>query len=234
MRNVAVAGLMALAAGAGVASASPVLIVNAGFETPALDDSGVIFSAPGWVTFGDAGTFDPHAAAFAAGAPEGENVAFASRGVTLFSQVLAATAQANTLHTLTMLVGNRLDTPFGGYQIDLWAGNTLLGRDDNSLLPDDGAFLVSTIQSFVAPGSAAIGSALEIRFRSLDWQIVFDDVRLDAVERRAVPEPGVAVLFFVACASLAVRRRVSQARPTAGAGGTKSSALRATPLPRRA
>jgi hypothetical protein len=189
------------------ANAAPVLIVNAGFEDPALDDSQAIFSLNSWIAGGDAGTFDPHAAALATGAPEGENVAFASHGGPTISQVLAATAQANTLYTLTMLVGNRLDADFGGYQAELWAGGTMLARDDNTLLPGDGQFLMSTVQYFVAAGDAVAGSALEIRFRSLAWQTLFDDVKLDAVTRE-VPEPSLlALLAFGGVAAVRRKRR---------------------------
>jgi hypothetical protein len=202
------AGLVALTlllAGS-AAHAAPVLIVNPGFETSILDDSGAVFTVPGWVNGGDSGVFDPHAAAFAAGAPEGENVAFSSHGAPTISQVLSSSAEANTLYTLTMLIGNRLDAPFGGYQTELWAGGIFLASDNNTLAPEDGAFLLSTLQYFLSAGDAAIGSALEIRFRSLGFQTVFDDVKLDATHR-AVPEPGLLSLMVLGATTLALRRR---------------------------
>lgn len=188
------------------ASAAPVLIVNAGFEAPSLVDSQAIFGVAGWVNVGDSGTFDPHPAALSAGAPEGDNVAFASYGSPTISQVLTTSAQANTLYTLTMLVGHREDTnSFGGYQAELWAGGTLLAQDNNSLAPAEGQFLLSTVQYFVASGDAAVGSLLQIQFRSLGYQTVFDDVRLDAIER--VPEPALLALLGLGCAAAARRRR---------------------------
>ena len=186
------------------AGAAPVSIVNAGFEAQSLDDSGAVFSAVGWLNGGDSGVFDPHADAFAAGAPEGENVAFASHGGPTISQILSAAAQANTLYTLTMLVGNRLDANFGGYQAELWAGGTMLAQD-GSQQPADGQFLLSTVQYFVAAGNPAIGSSLEIRFRSLGWQTVFDDVRLDATE--SVPEPTLLALLGLGGAAVVRRQR---------------------------
>ena len=200
--TIAVTMLVGLTTAAG---AAPVAIVNAGFETPSLVDSQAIFTVAGWVNSGDSGTFDPHAAALASGAPEGENVAFASHGSPTISQILGATAQANTLYTLTMLVGHRLDThSFGGYQSELWAGGTMLAQDNNSLSPPEGQFLLSMIQYFVAAGDPVAGSALQIRFRSLGYQTVFDDVRLDAVER--VPEP--ALLALLGVGGVAVARRI--------------------------
>jgi hypothetical protein len=185
-----------------VASAEPVMIVNAGFEEPSLKDSQAIFTVAGWANWGDSGTFDPHAAAFVSEAPEGENVAFASFGGPTISQVLGATAQANTLYTLTMLVGNRLDADFGGYQAELWAGGTMLARDNGSLSPAEGQFLMSTVQYFVAAGDPVAGSALEIRFRSLGFQTVFDDVHLDAV-----PEPALLALLGIGGVAVARRKR---------------------------
>ena len=163
-----------------------------------------LFNIDGWSSSGDSGVFNPDAGAFAAGAPEGDNVAFSSVGGPTIFQVLAATAQANTSYTLTMLVGNRLDAPFGGYQTELWAGGNMLAQDNGSQTPTDGQFLLSTVQYFVAAGDAAAGSALEIRFRSLGYQTVFDDVKLDATER--VPEPALLALLGLGGAA-AVRRK---------------------------
>ena len=201
--STAMSALALLATVTTAASAAPVSIVNAGFESQAIVDSAAVFIIDGWLNSGDSGVFDPHAGAFAAGAPEGENVAFASHGGPTISQLLSATAQANTSYTLTMLVGNRLDADFGGYQAELWAGGTMLAQDA-SQQPADGQFLVSTVRYFVAAGDPVVGSALEIRFRSLGWQTVFDDVKLDATER--VPEPALLALLGLGGAA-AVRRQ---------------------------
>ncbi len=202
-RGVLVALSLLLAAS--VAHAAPVLIVNAGFEDSILVDGEVDFAPLGWNSSGDSGAFNPDAAALTA-APEGQNVAFASWGSPTLSQELAITVEADTLYTLTLLVGNRLDADFVGYQAELWAGGTLLASDNNSLAPADDAFLLSTVQAFILAGDAAIGSTLEIRFRSLGYQTVFDDVRLDAT-RRAVPEPGLLSLLALGATMLAARRR---------------------------
>jgi hypothetical protein len=199
------AAMSVLASAVSSAGAAPVLIVNAGFEAATLDDSQAIFTLDGWVNSGDSGTFDPHAAAFAAGAPEGDNVAFASHGGPTISQVLDATAQANTLYTLTILVGNRLDADFGGYQTGLWAGGMLLAQDNGTQLPADGQFLLSTVQYFIAADDAAVGLPIEIRLSSLGWQTVFDDVRLDSAEQ--VPEPALLALIGLGVGETVRRRR---------------------------
>ena len=81
----------------------------------------------------------------------------------------------------------------------------MLAQDNNSLAPGDGQFLMSTVQYFVASGDAVAGSALEIRFRSLGFQTVFDDVRLDATER--IPEPALLALLGIGGVAVARRRR---------------------------
>ena len=92
------------------ASAAPVLIVNAGFEAPSLVDSQAIFSVAGWVSAGDCGNVrSARGRAFAPARLKGRTWRSASFGGPTISQMLTTTAQANTLYTLTMLVGNRLD-----------------------------------------------------------------------------------------------------------------------------
>jgi len=209
-------GLSVLAVVLGVASsaaAAPLFVANPGFENPVLADSGAVFVIPGWVSIGDAGVFDPHAAAYLTGAPEGENVAFSQLGGPdwggpIVSQVLGDALTANTLYTLTMLVGNRLDAPFAGYEIGLYAGGSLLANDFNTLAPGDGQFLLSTVQYFAAANDPLLGSLLEIQFRSLGRQANFDDVKVDAVTRQAdIPEPATLALVGAGALGALLRRR---------------------------
>ena len=81
----------------------------------------------------------------------------------------------------------------------------MLAQDNDSLFPAEGQFLMSTVQYFVASGDPVVGSLLEIRFRSLGYQTLFDDVRLDAIER--VPEPALLALLGLGCAAAARRKR---------------------------
>jgi hypothetical protein len=135
---------------------------------------------------GDGGTFNLTITQYPGQAPEGQNVADSSFFLAGFlpptiSQVLSDVLTANTLYTLQVEVGNRLDTPFPGYVVQLLAGGVLLAEDNNSLSPADGTFATSTVTFTALPGDPNLGQPLEIRLRSFGRQTNFDDVRLTAV-----------------------------------------------------
>jgi len=130
-------------------------ITNPGFEAFTLVDgqftrpffgSGPVGTAivtpnpiPGWTltpAHGDGGTFNPTTAQYSGQAPEGQNVAYSSFFLTGFPpptilQVLPAVLTSNTRYTLQVEVGNRLDTPFPGYVVQLLAGGVLLAQDNS-------------------------------------------------------------------------------------------------------
>jgi hypothetical protein len=163
---------------------------------------------------------------FPAGAPEGSRVAIAFNfngsgggGEYGLVQTLSDTLAANTLYTLRVLVGNiasgvSVDTTyfnldgFPGYRIDLLAGSTVLASDNNSLAGSipEGEFRESTV-SYLSGGSVTPGQALGIRlvnlnvvdagFPTADWEVDFDNVRLDAVSA-SVPEPRQWVVSLLA------------------------------------
>lgn len=154
----------------------------------------------------------PEATYFPAGAPEGDNVAlaffgeFQGGGEFGIQQTLTATLQADVLYTLSVQVGNiasgiSIVEPFSGfgyfdlrgfpgYRIDFMAGNTMLVQDIDSLLPDEGEFLLSTIRVAVDDEHEALGQQLRIRLVNLnqqdvndpvvDLEVDFDDIQLDA------------------------------------------------------
>ena len=174
---------------------------------------------------------------FPAGAPEGSRVAIAFNfngsgggGEYGLVQTLSDTLAANTLYTLRVLVGNiasgvSVDTTyfnldgFPGYRIDLLAGSTVLASDNNSLAGSipEGEFRESTV-SYLSGGSVTPGQALGIRlvnlnvvdagFPAADWEVDFDNVRLDAVSA-SVPEPRqwMATLLAVVLAGRVVWQR---------------------------
>ena len=176
------------------------------------------------------------AAFFPDGAPEGTNVAliFLSNAGTVgtpmgIEQTLAATLQANTRYTLTVEVGDIASGTglppadvfgffnlegFPGYRIELLAGDTVIGSDDNSLagVLDDGLFATSSFSVDIGAIHANVGEALTIRLINLNQagtpaepgiEVDFDNVRLDA---SPVPLPPAVVLFVAALAPLLRRR----------------------------
>ena len=155
---------------------------------------------------------EPLATYFPGGAPEGENVALTffdgHQGGAEFGiqQTLSATLQPRTRYTLTVEVGNIASgvsvvqpyasfgffdlRGFPGYRIDLLAGETVIGSDDNSLLPDEGEFLTSTFDIVIGNDHEGLDESLAIRLVNLniqdvndpvvDLEVDFDNVRLDA------------------------------------------------------
>jgi hypothetical protein len=172
----------------------------------------------------------PNREYFPAGAPEGSRVAIAFNfngsgggGEYGLVQTLSDTLTANTLYTLRVLVGNiasgqSLDTSFfnldgfPGYRIDLLAGSTVLTSDNNSLAGTvpEGEFRESTL-TYLSGASVSPGQALGIRlvnlnvidpaFPAADWEVDFDDVRLEAVAA-SVPEPSQVAASLVLLAGI--------------------------------
>jgi hypothetical protein len=165
----------------GQAGATSIPITNAGFESPALTN-GAFQQANilGWS--GSGGVFNPTTAHFPGEAPEGQNTGF-SNGQPL-SQTLTIVLAANTTYTLTVLVGDRLDTAFPGYHVQLLAGSTILSECATCVTPQNGSFSLVTVTYSTGASDPLIGQALSIVLGSDGLQTNFDDVRLDAV-----PEP---------------------------------------------
>jgi hapalindole H/12-epi-hapalindole U/12-epi-fischerindole U synthase len=155
---------------------------------------------------------EPLATYFPDGAPEGENVALtffdghlggAEFGI---EQTLDAVLEADTRYTLTVEVGNiasgvSVVQPFAsfgffdlrgfpGYRIELLAGGVVVATDNNTLLPEEGDFLTSTVRLDVRGEHEQLGEQLAIRLVNLnqsdvldpvvDLEVDFDTVALDA------------------------------------------------------
>jgi hypothetical protein len=137
--------------------------------------------------------------------PNGNQVAWSNGGT--ISQTLSATLQANTIYTLGAYVGNRLGLNFPGYNIQLYAGGTLLASN-NSVTPADGTFAPVTV-SHTSGISVTPGQALEIRLTSLSGfqgQTNFDNITLDAA---SIPEPS-AILGLLGFGLLGIASKLRQ------------------------
>jgi hypothetical protein len=197
--------------GATVVSAGPILITNSGFEADSLANgaftSGTI---TGWVCVsGTCGVYNPTTAQFTPDNPlaapaGGVNVAYSNGGA--ITQLTGATVQAGATYTLTAAVGQRLDTAFPGYVVELF---TPLGTlaSSNSPTPASGFFLNSTAVYTAPTSGAQIGQAISVRLSSVGVQTVFDNVSLDA---SAVPEPGTLSMLLIGFGAVAagIRRKI--------------------------
>ncbi len=152
----------------------------------------------------------PGSVFFPAGAPEGEHAALifletvAGLGPVGLRQELGVTLEPNTTYTLTVQVGDiasgtgpppcdvfgefDLDG-FPGYQVQLLAGDLVIGQDDNTLagVIDDGEFGLSTTRVCIGANHPQLGTTLEIRLINLNLaetpedpgiEVDFDDVQL--------------------------------------------------------
>ncbi len=162
--------------------AEPIAIINPSFELPTVSDGSFnIANVTGWsvINTGNPGIFNPSSASFGF-APDGVQTLY-SNGGTVF-QTLATTLAPNTVYTLGVFVGRRLDfTPFPGFIVELRAGGTVLAsaNQTNIPLPTPGQFERLTL-TYVSPRSIAPGQLLEIRLKSNGAQTNFDFVTLDA------------------------------------------------------
>ena len=173
-----------LGAAGTTAFADPVDVGNPSFESPVLSPGGyIIGSFDSWDATGTAGVFYPASYQFNLPLPDGNQIGFANNTSQL-AQTLSATLQSNTIYTLTVYVGKRLDCCNDGtYSVELYAGNELLGSE-NSQDPAPGDFAISTVTFTSDNPDPLEGEPLQIVLRATQpvggFQIAFDSVNLDA------------------------------------------------------
>jgi hypothetical protein len=150
---------------------------------------------PGWTTSGgQQGSWQPNSTYFTS-VPDGSLIAYSNGGS--ISQTLSASLTANTLYTLTVAVGNRLDAVVNNlattYIIQLFAGSTLLNSitGSNTTIPL-GTFMDVSF-NYLAGVTLPPGN-LSIVLSSVGPQSDFDNVRLTATPT-SVPEPSSLALL---------------------------------------
>jgi len=188
--------------------ASPVPIVNPGFEAQTLADGATATPITGWTNVaGGASAFNPTATQFTNGSAEGNNVASIYEGAdgAGISQILAGDLgklQINADYVLTVKVGDSKDASFDGYKIQLRADGNLLAEDDNTVVAIDDDFVTATVNYTYNAGlhSALVGQPLEIRLLGKNLgagtgEVVFDDVQLTVALFNPIADPGSYSIF---------------------------------------
>ncbi|WP_350333054.1 cadherin domain-containing protein [Coralliovum pocilloporae] len=165
-------------------------IVNAGFEDDAFADGGFTRSAPtGWtqnaVQAGAWDVQDSHSFAPA----EGENVGYINAGGGTFSQTLSEKLSADTDLNLSVKVAtNDAGGTPAGYEVRLYAGNTLLKSVDEGDFALNGENFVDVSINLSAQELQAFSSQygedlrIELVSDNTGDNNYFDDVRLDVTD----------------------------------------------------
>ena len=159
---------------------------NAGFEATVLAEGAWSYELPGWTVEGVAGSWNPNFIAFAAGAPESENIAWAigyRASASSMAQSLGVWKE-NTRYLLSVQVGNRGDLTFAGYVIELLIDDVVVAEDRNSMLIPTGAFIDVELEYDARQCDDLDGGEFAIRLSAANdsGQVAFDDVRLVEAE----------------------------------------------------
>lgn len=197
-------------------------ITNSSFENPDAANGTFVGSQTagpaGWTVYNTGptnnnrffGVWDPTSTlSFDFPLPQGQQVGVVFLDDTIgleagLQQTLSNTLQLSTAYTLNVAVGNfrfTIGDPwnfvgFPGYRVDLMAGSTILSSDNNTLTPNEGQFLTSTVSFTTGLSHPNAGQLLRIRLVSLNGsgvEVNFDNVLLDAT---AIPEPSTTTAVF--------------------------------------
>jgi hypothetical protein len=209
----------------GAAMADNIAIQNSSFEnTNSLTSScgsGCAYNngpIPSWTTSGgQAGSVMFNSTYYSTPAPDGNIVAYTNDG-TISQTLTGVSLLPDSIYTLSVYVGDRLDNEVTDYSFSLDAGGIPLSifSGSNGTIPAgtyQQEFLTYTTGSIVTPGD------LSIQLASKGVQADFDDVQLSVVPVQnsdggddpvATPEPGSFMMVGVALLGLlglAVRKQ---------------------------
>jgi len=190
------------------ARADSVTILNSSFETtntltPNCAGTGCAFNfaIPDWNNINSstaAGSFQPgsNTLYFTSPLPDGNIVAFINSGA--ITQTLGVSLLPNSVYTLSVDVGRRIDVIAANYSLNLLDGSNVFctsGSTSNGSIPS-GTFQDITLTC--ATGATVPGGFLGIELTGDGRQIDFDNVQLDVTTGTvSTPEPGALALTFV-------------------------------------
>ena len=95
----------------------------------------------------------------------GDNVVFLHRGTVKIKQTLDYAVKPNATYTLSVLLGRRIDIPFGSYRLALYGGDELLAKT-NKPVPIEGEFLNVQLVAKTTKDSFAVGRPLKIELEN--------------------------------------------------------------------
>ena len=192
----------------GAAWADGISIQNASFEAtnPLVDTCAGCGSwnygpIPGWTLTGSGGSFEPTSTTLDLPLPNGSIVAFSNGGS--ISQNLGVTLLPDSIYTLSVFVGDRLDAYHANYSLALMAGSTTLCTFSGSDATI-GAGLFANETCTYKSGATVPSGDLSIVLTSAGAQADFDNVSLNVT---SVPEPTSLALMAagLVCAALLTR-----------------------------
>ncbi len=189
----------------------PINILNASFEDVTLANGGWTKTIPHWDIHSTGGTYDPTAGVLNESAVDGENVAWVGP-YSYISQTLTQGLTPYTDYTIQVNVGQRTDFAPITYAVQFFAGDVMLAQE-NSLHPAPGTFSTSVVTYSTGASHSLLGAPLSIRLVNTGLQqVVFDNVRIQAIDPAPVPEPASLLLLAsgLSAAGAMVRRRTRQ------------------------
>jgi hypothetical protein len=170
---------------------------------------------PGWNSFGfscGTGQFNPSAASYPGGnAPSNDYVAY-HNGTSGFWQTSTTDVwTAGTMHMFYILVGQRFDEPYLGYQLELWAGDPTAGgtqvavQSTTGAVPAPGAWVPKTLSYTPTGTESFLGQNVTVVFRGGTLSGI--QTNFDNAELVSTPEPATYALMGLSLLGIATLRR---------------------------
>ncbi len=188
-------------------------IINPSFEIDILGNGGNGYTVNGWtpnVGCCGVGIQDPTVGMYTSGLSfDGNNFAYGNGGGYGYYQVLTDVFKPNTTYVFSMMVGHRKDLGFGGYKLELRAGNTfsflpVVASVSGASDPGSGLWAPQSVTYTTGASGTEIGQNILISFGSNGVQTNFDMATGTA---STVPEPATLGLIGASLIGLGIRSR---------------------------